>query len=236
MKHRVRTIAWIAACSAPGLLGQPVGARQPAEAPGDAARTDPPRRLLSLDEALGIAGDGRTAAGVPDPARLELDRKLSQEQAGEQFAQAVELMSQVTARIEQDGDTGLTTQRLQEDAIRKLDMVLASARRQESPSESQGQASASTPSGQDAQPAQSTAAQGQTDPRAAAADDPGEHAGPERQDGPLGPTMSAVGATWGGLPPRVRDALRQGTSDRFSAFYDALTRRYYQRLAEEAGR
>jgi hypothetical protein len=38
---------------------------------------------------------------------------------------------------------------------------------------------------------------------------------------------------WGQLPPRVRDAVRQGVRDPMSAAYRRLTQEYYRRLAEE---
>ena len=38
---------------------------------------------------------------------------------------------------------------------------------------------------------------------------------------------------WGNLPPRVRDQLLQGRSDKYSSHYERLTREYYRRLAEE---
>jgi hypothetical protein len=43
-------------------------------------------------------------------------------------------------------------------------------------------------------------------------------------------------AEWGRLPPRVRDAVRQGFRDPMSAAYRRLTQEYYRRLAEERGR
>ena len=42
------------------------------------------------------------------------------------------------------------------------------------------------------------------------------------------------GAAWGALPDRLRGALLQGVADQYSALYERLTERYYQRLAEEA--
>ena len=38
---------------------------------------------------------------------------------------------------------------------------------------------------------------------------------------------------WGRLPPRVRDAVRQGMRDPMSAAYRRLTQEYYRRMAEE---
>ena len=57
--------------------------------------------------------------------------------------------------------------------------------------------------------------------------------GPARQDGPLKTPLPGGEASWGNLPPHVRDALRQGSSDRFSSLYRTLTEEYYKRLAEQ---
>lgn len=43
-------------------------------------------------------------------------------------------------------------------------------------------------------------------------------------------------AEWGRLPPRVREAVRQGLRDPMSAAYRRLTQDYYRRLAEEPKR
>ncbi|MFM9146006.1 MAG: hypothetical protein ACKORL_11810, partial [Phycisphaerales bacterium] len=43
-------------------------------------------------------------------------------------------------------------------------------------------------------------------------------------------------AEWGRLPPRVREAVRQGLRDPMSAAYRRLTQDYYRRLAEEQRR
>ncbi len=44
-----------------------------------------------------------------------------------------------------------------------------------------------------------------------------------------------AGAAWGNLPARLRDALLQGSGDVTSAKWEALTREYYKRLAEQPG-
>ena len=38
----------------------------------------------------------------------------------------------------------------------------------------------------------------------------------------------------GMLPARLRQALLQGSADRYSSLYESLTETYYRRLAEEA--
>jgi hypothetical protein len=47
------------------------------------------------------------------------------------------------------------------------------------------------------------------------------------------PGQAAAGAAWGALPERLRDALTQGLSDRYSSLYEGATESYYRRLAEE---
>ncbi|HRQ73082.1 MAG TPA: hypothetical protein PLU35_08650 [Phycisphaerales bacterium] len=198
----------------------------------DADKPEPqPERdtLPDLDELLGLPSEKPADAPAQDRT-TELDRLLSGEEIAEAFVEAVRLMGETAARLDTAGDTGVVTQRMQEDAIRKLDKLIADAqnRRQQSRSQSRSQQNADQQSQQ--QPAQRSAQ------RPGGRDNQAEVDPPARQDGPLNPAAVADLAAWGALPERVREALVQGSSDRFSTLYQRLTEAYYKRLAEERDR
>lgn len=188
------------------------------------------RRLESLDELLGLAPPGSptddTVRMLPDPLRAELERALSEEEAAQAFEQAAALMDQTASRLTEMGDTGLATQRLQEDIIRKLDAVIAAAQQnqQQQQQNQQQQQQQQQPSQPQQQQQQSQTAQGENVE---------ERDPPSGRDGPLRPEIESARAAWGALPQRVRDSLMQGLSDRYSSLYERLTESYYRRLAEE---
>lgn len=225
----------------PALGASGVQAQQPEPTP----RVEPPSRarLPSLDELLGL----RPAAGsddeggtrgigdaLIDPERAALDRKLSSEDMAEAFEQAVELMGETAARLNPGLDPGLVTQRLQEDIVRKLDAVIASAQNNQNSSSSSSSSSASEsereqqnqPSQQRNQQDQQQQAQNQQE------GEPQEGTAPGAQSG-AGNTVALNAAAWGALPARLREALLQGSGDQFSSLYQGLTEQYYRRLAEE---
>jgi hypothetical protein len=203
--------------------------------------------MPSLDDLLGTKGDkpaspapapatlpeDGAATTPPDPARANLDRVLSGEEIGEAFKQAVALMGDAAKRLEGGKDPGLDTQRVQEDVIRRLDQLLSSLQQQQSSSSS----SSSSQGQQDAQGQKSQPSQRKPGSKPGS-EQPGgegnqESQGPPRQEGPLRPGLDSARAAWGALPARVRDMLLQGSEDRFSARYQAMTEAYYRRLAEE---
>lgn len=203
-------------------------AAQPATASG------PVRRLPSLDELLGLAPPGSTDAPVvelPDADRAALDRKLSAEDAAEAFQQAVQLMEQTAGRLADGRDPGLVTQRLQEDVVRKLDAVIAASTQNQSSSSS---SSSSSEQEQQNQPNQSQQQQQQQQDarRDQQEGDPQDGQPPGRRDGALN-NAQLNAAAWGALPERLREALVQGSSDKFSSIYQTMTEQYYRRLAEE---
>lgn len=177
------------------------------------------------------------AAEVVDPTRENLDRLLRGEEIGEAFNEAVKLMDTAARRLEGTGDASLTTQRVQEDVIRRLDQLLASLQRQQSQSSSSSSSSSQSQDqqAQRNQPNQrkpSKPSRGQSQ-QSQSGEGQRNDLGPARQDGPLKANLDAARAAWGSLPERVRDMLLQGSSDRFSSKYQGLTEAYYRRLAEE---
>lgn len=195
-------------------------AAQPSTPPAN--QPDQPPRVPSLDELLGLGpseGDGAN--------RAALDRKLSAQEAGEQFRQAVDLMGDAAQRLA-GRDTGLQTQRIQEEIIRKLDQIIEAARENQSGGSSSS-SSSSQSSSQQQQPSQSTQRQQSGQP---ANSGDNEHTGPELSGVEMNPGVAPDGVTWGNLPQRDREAVTQGVNDRYSALYRRLTELYYRRLAE----
>jgi hypothetical protein len=212
-----------------GAPAQPQTSPKPAEKP------------QTLDELLGLEAEkagarrpeGRPPPPAPDdPAAAALERKLTNAEVSEAFVQAVRLMDQTALRIERSRDTGLTTQRMQEDVVRKLDALIAQAEKQQRQSRSRpSRSSSQDPQQPDQQQQQQASSQQQT----SSGENRDERDPPGRRDGELGPAM-AQGAAWGALPERMRDALLQGNADRFSSVWGQMTEAYYRKLAEEAGR
>lgn len=208
-----------------------------------AAPTPPAREPSggpSLDELLGLEDPGEGGADAPadaslDPDRAELDRQLGAQEMGERLDQAAALMDEIARRMRATSDVSITTQRQQERVIGLLDEVIDAAQRQQqqqgqpsSQQQQQGQQQQQQPS----QP-QAQRQQGQEPGQQAAQEThmPGGGEGVQLRAG-----QAAAGAAWGALPDRLRDALTQGLSDRYSSLYERATESYYRRLAEEESR
>jgi hypothetical protein len=195
-------------------------------------------RQPTLDDLLGLPQRPRQPdkpvaepPAAADPAQAALERRLSAGEVSEQFVQAVELMEETAGRIKLSRDTGIQTQRLQDEIIRRLDMLIQSAEQQRQQSRSRASSSSQDQESQQ-QPAQPQAQQGQqqaTDPDQA-------QTAPAGTDAQLNPEIASRGAAWGHLPDRVRDALLQGNADSYSSLYQRWTEAYYRRLAEEGNR
>jgi hypothetical protein len=240
----------------------PAQANTPAEKPAEKPADPPPD--LDLDSLLNLPSSGKSPAKSPaespgkpgegqpadpkadptstipkpDEARIDLDKRLKTGKADEALKEAVELMTRAADRLEARRDASLQTQRLQADAIIKLDQLIKQAEQQQQQQQQrskqrqqqqQGQQQQQQQQGQQQQPGQRR----QSEQRQGTNVD--ESLPPSRQDGALGPE-AARGASWGALPARVREALTQGSSDRYSTVYQRLTELYYQRLAEEKPR
>lgn len=217
----------------------------PAKKPAGAPQT--------LDELLGIKpapantaasgakpAPGGTApaavpAGTPDPSKADLDRILTAAEIGDAFKQAIALMGDASSRLTTHADPGLDTQRIQTDVLKRLDQLLASLDQQQQQQQQQQGESEQDPQQKQDAPSQSKQQQGQQQ-QAQAGDGNRTNLGPPRQDGTLKSEIESARAAWGALPARIREMLLQGSSDRFSARYKALTEEYYKRLAEESGK
>lgn len=244
-------IATLVFLSAPGLAHAqqeaPPAEKQEEPAPTEQPPTEEPEEreteeqeaesdletLPDLDDLLGLEPADDVDDSDVDPDQAELERLLDAQQAADAFAQAVTQMRDAAELLEVAHDPGLRTQRTQEEILKRLDVLIEQAQQNQSSSSSQSSSSQPRPqqrSGQQQQQAaQSQASQG------AQGDNTQEMLPPGGQSGRLNDVLDAARAAWGSLPPRVRDTLLQGSSDRFSSLYESLTEAYYRRLAEEAG-
>lgn len=213
----------------------------------------------SLDDALGLQPEGGTRKPTEDGS--ELERSLSGAKPRDILASAIEDMRR-SARLLDAQDPGLPTRRAQESVVRKLDELIATAQRmqeqQQQQQQQQGQANQQRRRNQGQNRGQQQDQQGQQEPR-----ENGQERGGRERDQPapgegrnrrpdgdanaqeppsaLDPTANDLQfdesrAEWGRLPPRVREAVRQGLRDPMSAAYRRLTQEYYKRLAEEPKR
>lgn len=188
---------------------------------------DEPAHVPTLDELLGLKEVDES------PDTTEIDQALTAQQAGEAFAQAVGLMDIAATRLTGTGDgtpdTGITTQRMQEDIIRKLEQVIESAQQNQN-SSSSGSSSSSSSSSQQQQPNQQSQQQESQSPGAGEPSDGSTTAGSTEVGSN---NLAGSVAKWGNLPERLREALSQGLDEPYSQLYRQLTERYYKALAED---
>jgi hypothetical protein len=212
---------------------QPTTPPEKAETAQPTPPTTPPEDepLPSLDELLGLPGDGK--GELDDPTKTDLDRLLSGAEIGNAFRQAVTLMGDVAKRMTDSSDAGLTTQRMQETILRRLDQLISSLEQQQ---QQQQQQSSSSQQQQQSQANRRVPSQQQQQNNEQQGDNTGQTTLPARRDGALRPALDAARASWGNLPDRVREMLLQGTNDNFSTLYSDMTEAYYRKLAEEAKR
>lgn len=199
------------------VVAQPVS-QTPAEDP-----------LPSLDELLGLEESNTSSV---DPNQEALRQVLSPKEAGEALGQAVNLMNQVASRIESGNDLSVATQRLQEDILRKLDQVIESAQNNQQGGGGSSSSSQSSSSSSQQQPNQQQQdGQGQQGLPGSESGEPSVPSGTSTAS--PGDALAPDGVAWGALPQRIRDALSQGISDRYSDLYRSVTEEYYRALAED---
>jgi hypothetical protein len=206
----------------------------------DAAPDKPAEKPKSLDDLLGIPKQSQTSdrpgdlpapANDPAQAQRELERALKGESVGEMFEEAVILMRDAASRVDQRGDVGAATQRMQEEIIARLDAVIAKAQQQQQQSSSSSSSSSSQSQDQQQQPGQRGQQQQQQQGQGEPSDSTG--AGSAQDSAQTRGWLDSAAPTWGKLPDRLRDALLQGAGDSFSSLYERMTEEYYRRLAEE---
>ena len=201
---------------------------------GGAPTVEPPpdKTPPSLDELLGLEGDDAAEQVAEEKTRDELARRLAEEEAGSMFAEAIVQMGRAAEQLEQRFDTGLGTQRVQEDILKKLDDLLEAAKQQQSMGSPSSSGSSQTPT-----PSPNPGKQGQGAPpgqqRNQSPDSSQEGDPPPMQRGDINTMLEEQRSEWGNLPQRIREMLLQGREEKFSSLYERLTREYYRRLAED---
>ena len=187
--------------------------------------------LPSLDELLGISEDPGVErdSEALDTNRAELERELTDEELGEQFVEAIRQMEEAADRLQRGRDAGVVTQRLQDEIMLKLDLLIKHSQQQQGGG---GSSSNSSDSSGNEPPASNSQGEQQQSSSAQAEGDQAGGGGAAYNEG-KNELIDSVGASWGALPQRVRDTLLEGLNDVFSARYKEQTEAYYRRLAED---
>jgi hypothetical protein len=222
--------AWILAL---GLLLPAPALAQSEPGPEDEA---PP----SLDELLGLEED-ESESSAAEQARQESDeelqRRLSEEDLRDLFTQALEKMALSAHLLEVDFESGLATQRAQQDVLAKLDQLIDRAREMSSKHSSScsgcSQCSGKS-TGAQRKPVSKPGSQQPGENRSSGpAQDSQATDAPPGREGDINTVLEETSTEWGHLPARVRQMLKQGRGDYKSPLYRKLTEEYYKRLAEE---
>lgn len=228
-------------------------AAPPADPPKAAPKPAPKQGGQSLDELLGLPKKAPATPGTKPPAPAApatgdpkegdakegndaLERKLTEAEAREAFEEAVRQMAETAGRLERAGDTGLTTQRLQEEIIRKLDALIKNQEDQDQQSSSSSSSSKSQQQGDPnagQQPGKPQNKPGQQDQKSGTGDQAATP--PAKQDAQFNNRLDAARAAWGALPERLRGVFTQGMDDYYSKLYQSMTEQYYRKTAENVG-
>lgn len=226
---------------------------------GQSEQVDAPK---SLDELLGVpSGASRSekdsTRSATDAASREqakrLERSLDEATLPDLVQRAIEGMQSASARLTDQGDAGLGTQRIQEDVVKSLERLLEEAQKQQKKQQSSSSSSSSSsrqrkqgkdatsddPSernGQQRQPSSSDKRGQQKSSNAASGEIEAELGVRDSNEVTESGELSESRVEWGQLPERVRELVLQGRKDRVSTIYERLTREYYRRLAEEASK
>ncbi len=211
-----------------------------------------------LDRLLQQASRGQVKLGPEPDNRDQLPEEASDEDidlselerellSGELTEEAIERdtnligdrMARSRQRLAINHDPGKTTQKIQERILIDLDQLIEASRRQQQQQQmaggqSSGQQQRRPSQGQQPQGTQEGTAQRNTSTEAAQESTaPGAAAIPNPPEGDIRETM----AEWGSkLPPRLRDAVIEGSSEKIIEKYKALTEDYYRSIATEASR
>ena len=191
--------------------------------------------LKSLDELLGLDVQSSSVDPTPLPANHDPLEAIVVE------------MQRASILIGQDLNPGPSTQRLQQDIIRRIDSLIDQAQQQQSSqqqsSQSSSQQSSSQNQGQEQEQGQEQQQAGQREPGSENQSNP--QPGPEgdgsepgsmdSMDARLGGALDETDREWGTLPARIRELLQQGRKDTYSNVYEKLTGEYYRRIAEQEG-
>lgn len=215
----------------------------------------------SIDEMLDLPGSGDSTpkpAPADDKPPVTIDPEIERALADPEnvpilLQQALNDMQDASRQLHTDA--GVSTQRKMEEAMLKLDRMIAEAKKQQqqqssssSSSSSAGQPQSGDQNAQQQSGSQQNAGQqNQDQPGDQQGDQAGEpkdgvtnmgNAGinPNTRSGEAGGPIRSIEELkkeWGSLPARVREDLLEGLDERFSPLYREMTESYYRRLAEE---
>ncbi len=199
----------------------------------------------SLDDLLGLEEDdaGRSAREAAEAeSQQELESALREQKAiDDAFLEAIEKMSLSANLLGDKFDSGLGTQRVQEEIIAKLDVLIQAARNQQNNSNSSSSSSASQ---QQSQP-QQVRRQQQNQPQQGEntqqrnpnpANSSSEYLPTDPVEMEINEILAETDVEWGALPERKRDQLMQAMNDKPSSLYRKLTYEYFRRISDESSR
>ena len=227
----------------------------------DNSTTPPPK---TLDELLGISGAGGEKAAQTQ-RKDNLERGLNEESLNDLAEAAMQDMKLAEKLVSQDHDTGIGTQRVQAQALSRLDALIdaavkfeKSSSKKSSKNKSQKDKSNSKPeSGSQKNPDGEKTSEGddsKKDGDKKSESNPGGEKNkesernkngesgdnvqpPDFMDAQLQPdsALDEGRSEWGRLPQRIREIMSQSRRDRISALYQKATEAYYRRMAEDRG-
>lgn len=208
------------------------------KAPAQNSNNAPP----SLDELLGIeeAGDEQNTANQTaiEQQEKELQQLLAEKELDDAFKAAIDKMQLSAELLDVRYDSGLGTQRLQEEILAGLDQILDQAKKMMQQSSQSSSSSAQQQKQQQQQTPgpqqQNQNQQSQRDENSRTPQESNALEPPGLRQGDINTVIEESRIEWGTLPERVREELLQGRQEKFSSIYDRLTREYYKRLAEDS--
>lgn len=135
-----KTQRWMALLALPCFVGAVPAYSQDDAGQADTAESKPADDAApTLDELLGLEeekaadtpkseGEDNEADKTPAPElSRDLEKRLTAQEASDQFAQAIDEMAEVAIRLGDQADPGIDTQRMQDEIILKLEQIIASA-------------------------------------------------------------------------------------------------------------
>ncbi len=188
---------------------------------------------LSLDELLGLDEQSNTdeEQSLPDIGQsITEDANQDAPPIAKMFLDAIEAMNKSFEQLQNKGNTGLITQRYQEEAIHKLTILIEQAQKENKKNQQQSTGNKPPTEPGDSPPKQNDSQQQDSQ----AGENQGTDSRPAGQPGQEGGNISEARMEWGQLPARVREMLIQGRSDKPASMYRKLTETYYKRLADES--
>ena len=174
----------------------------------------------SLDDLLGLETD-KSEVQADEAARAEsereLQRRLDEKEITDAFLVALDKMATSATRLGELFDTGLATQRVQQDILAKLDQLIDKARQMQSLGQTSASQSSSSQRSRSQNPGQRKNQANNSRRRDATPQDSQAGDPPPRQEGDIHTILQEGGVEWGNLPERLRQELMQGRNDKFSS-------------------